>query len=123
MELSPEIFEELIAGAKIALETPSSDKRITPRILTQLPVTIVRLTGKKDAKPMSAVVRDLSARGIRVEFSEPIHANDLFAVRLSRRDGSPLWVHCMSVRWSPIDGKQYSIGAKFTGVFSPPKVI
>jgi hypothetical protein len=120
MELPPEIFEELTVGATCAPQTPGSDKRVTPRVLIRLPVAIVRLTGKKDAKPMPAVVRDLSVRGIGVEFSEPIHADDLFAVRLHRRDGSPLWLHCVCVRWSPIDGKQCSIGAKFTGVFSPP---
>jgi hypothetical protein len=119
MELPAEIIEELAGGAKAAPPTANSDKRMSPRLLTDLPVTIVRLTGKKDGKPMHAVVRDLSARGIGIEFSEPIHVNDLFAVRLHRRDGTPLWLQCMCVRWSPIDGKQYAIGAKFTGTFLP----
>jgi hypothetical protein len=80
----------------------------------------VRLNGDKNVKPEPATVRDLSARGVGIEFPEPLHVGTPFALRLTRRDGSAVWLRYLSVRWSPVDAKTCSIGAKFTGMTTPP---
>ena len=119
MELSTEIFQELVGGGKLSPQSGNAELRTVPRFQATVPVTLLLLNGDKQAKPMPATVRDLSTRGVGIEFSEPIHANTAFAIRLQRRDGSPLWLHYISARWSPIDGKIYSVGAKFTGMSAP----
>src|SRR5258708_33877906 len=67
-----------------------------------------------------ATIRDISTRGVGLEFSEPIHVGEAFAVRVRRRDGSPLWLHCLTARWSPLSKNACSIGATFTRIFAPP---
>jgi hypothetical protein len=119
MELPPDIFQELTAGGRFAPQSAASELRAAPRVQATLSVLLLRLNGDKNAKPMPATVRDLSTRGVGLEFHEPIHVNDPFALRVQRADGSALWIHCVSVRWSHIDGKACSIGAKFTGISMP----
>ena len=121
MEIPAEIFQELTAGGSFASTPPGSELRSVPRFVATLAVLLIRLNGDKNAKPMPATIKDISTRGAGLEFSEPIHVNDPFAIRLPLRNGSFLWIHCVSMRWAPIDGKVCSIGAKFTGLFAPPK--
>jgi hypothetical protein len=121
MDLPAEIFQELTAGASFAPQPRGSELRAAPRLRTALTVTLIRLDGDKHTKPLQATITDLSTRGVGLQLSEPIHVNDPFAIRLPRRNGKPVWIQCVSVRWSPIDGKTCSIGARFSGLFAPPK--
>lgn len=120
MEIPEPIFQELMAGGKFASTPSGLELRATPRFIASLPILLIRLNGDKDAKPMPALVKDISTRGAGLEFTESIHVNDPFAIRLPFRNGTFLWVHCVSSRWAPIDGTTCSIGAKFTGIFAPP---
>ena len=121
MEIPELIFQELTAGGKFASTPSGSELRTAPRFIASLPVLLIRLNGDKGAKPMPALVKDISTRGAGLEFTESIHVNDPFAIRLPLRNGTFLWIHCVSARWAPIDGTTCSIGAKFTGIFAPPK--
>jgi hypothetical protein len=121
MELPEDIFQELTAGGRLAPAVKGSQQRSAPRVAASMQVLLLRLNGNRNTKPMQATVCDMSIGGLGIEFSEPIHVNDGFAVRLQRKDGSPMWVYCVAVRWSPVGAKVYSIGAKFTGLFSPAK--
>jgi hypothetical protein len=122
MDLPEEIFKELTIGASFAPQPSGSELRAAPRLRpAPLAVILIRLNGDKNAKPMQATIIDLSTHGVGLQFSEPIHVNDPFAIRLPRRTGKPVWIQCASVRWSPIDGKTCNIGARFTGLFAPPK--
>ena len=121
MKIPPEIFQELISSGSFASTPSGSELRSVPRFVASLAVLLIRLNGDKNAKPLPATVKDISTRGVGLEFSEPIHVSDPFAIRLPLRNGSFLWLHCVSMRWAPISGKVCSIGAKFTGLFAPPK--
>jgi hypothetical protein len=121
MELPEDIFQELTAGGRLAPAVKGSTQRCQPRVAASMRVMLLRLNGDRNNKPMAATICDMSISGLGIEFSEPIHVNDGFAVRLQRKDGSAMWLHCVAVRWSPVDAKVYSIGAKFTGFFSPTK--
>ncbi len=123
MEIPAEIFQQLTAGGHFAPTPIGSESRITPRFTANLPALLIRLNGDKNAKPISATITDLSASGARLEFTEPIHVNDPFAIRLPLRGGSFIWIHCICVRWAYIDRHVCSIGAKFTGMFAPPKAV
>ena len=123
MDLPEEIFRELTAGAQYLPQKGDAEGRTAPRARASLAVTLVRLNGHKLAKPTSATIRDISTRGVGLEFAEPIHVDDSFAIRLPRKDGSYLWLQCLATRWSPLDGKIYLIGARFSGIFAPPRVV
>ena len=121
MELPAEIFEELTGGARFQPQTGDAAARAAPRAEATLSVSLILLNGDKSARAQTATIRDLSTRGVGLEFTEPILVDAQFAIRLSLRDGSHLWLRCSSARWSPIADKVYSIGAKFVGIFSPAK--
>lgn len=121
MDLPEDIFQELTEGATKLPRTGEAAARTVPRVQATMTVTLIHLTGDKAARPQTATVRDISTRGVGLEFSEPIHVGCQFAIRLSRRDGSHLWLRCVSARWSPLDATLYSIGAKFVGIFTPAK--
>ena len=121
MDLPEEIFQELTSSSTFAPRPSGSEARAAPRLRSTLTVTLIRLNGHKNPKPMQASIIDLSTHGVGLHFSEPIHVNDPFAIRFPRRNGKPVWIQCVSVRWSPIDGKTCSIGARFTGLFAPPE--
>ena len=115
MELTPDILQELTDSTAAAPPPAGADGRAVPRLKSTREVTILRLDDKS-ARPLTATLRDLSLRGAGLITPEPIHTGCPFAMRLSRRDGSILWLHCVSVRWSPIDAATCSVGAKFTGM-------
>ena len=121
MELPQEIFEEMAAGAHFETESTFAEARKASRVRISMEVLLVRLGSSRDPKPMPAKLRDLSSRGVGLEFSEALHVEEAFAIRVIRRDGSPLWIYCQAVRWSPMRDKLFSIGAKFTRLLHPPK--
>ena len=121
MELSPDIFVELSENARFERDTPFADRRGAPRVVVTIPAMLVRLAGGKPGAPAPARVVDLSARGVGLEFNEAFHVNEAFALRFVRRDGSPLWIHCVVARWQPIGENRYSIGGKFVKILVAPK--
>ena len=84
-------------------------------------VMLVRLGPGRDNTPAPAKVRDLSSRGVGIEFKDSLHVEEPFAIRVPRRDGTALWIYCVTVRWSPLRHDLYSIGAKFTRILQPAK--
>jgi hypothetical protein len=121
MELPAELFAELTEGAHYEMEPPSARLREARRLRVTMEATIVRLNDGRNSLAMPAVVRDLSSRGIGIECAMAVHVKDQFAIRLMRKSSSPVWIHCEVARWQPIGEKLYVIGAKFTGIFVPPK--
>jgi hypothetical protein len=121
MELAAELFAELTEGAHYEMEPPMARLREARRLRVTMEATVVRLDEGRNSPPMPAVVRDLSSRGIGIECGMAVHVKDRFAVRLGRKGNTPVWIHCEVARWQPIGEKLYVIGAKFTGIYVPPK--
>ncbi len=121
MELSPELFVELSEGARFEADAPFANRRSSSRITIAIDATLIRLSSGCTHVPAPAMVRDLSARGVGVEFNEPFQVNEPFALRFTRRDGSPLWIHCVVARWQPIGDNLFAVGAKFVKLLNSPK--
>ena len=123
MALTIEQIKEIFPGARADI-SGSSNARNATRFLVNAEVMLVQINNSPDNKttqagaPKKAMLKDISDMGVGIEFSEAIKANELFAIRLLRKDNSALWIRCTGVRWSHIDGKTFSIGAKLTGTFS-----
>lgn len=119
MELSQELFDELVSGAAFERRSAAAHQRQSPRALLGIEVMVLRLGDGRDGKPEPATLVDLSMRGVGLEMCESIHAGDQFALRLKGRDGSTLWIQCQGVRWSVLDGARFSVGATFTRILNP----
>jgi PilZ domain len=119
MELPEEIFKELSAGATFDRSSPGARLRAMPRAKMSIEASVVRLGPGRDSKPVAARVVDLSMHGVGLEMREPIHADEPFAMRLKRKDGSALWIYCMAVRWSVLGKDLCSVGARFSRMITP----
>src|SRR5438094_574821 len=113
MELPPDLFIELSEGARFETDQPFATRRGTPRVSIYIEAMLVRLTAGKAGPPAAVKVNDLSARGVGLEFHETFAVNEPFALRFVRRDGSPLWIHCVVARWQPIGEDRVAVGAKY----------
>jgi hypothetical protein len=119
MELPEEIFKELASGATFDRSSARARLRAAPRAKLSIEASVVRLGAGRDAKPVAARVVDLSMHGVGLEMREPIHADEPFAIRLKRKDGSALWIYCMAVRWSVLGKDLCSVGARFSRMIMP----
>ena len=137
MELSAELVAELTEGAHYEMDPPFTSLRDARRVRVTMEATVVRLNGDRPNSPLNAAnssvqnvaqnaalpvtIRDLSSRGVGIECAMTVRVHDEFAIRLFRRDGSPLWIHCAVTRWQPIGKNINVIGARFTRIFVPPR--
>ena len=123
MPLTNEIINEIFPAARV--DPTGTFTRDANRFVVSADVTLVQITTGPDNKPLAgapktAKLNDISETGAGLEFSEIIKVNETFIIRLPLKNGSALWVRCEGVRWSHIDGKSYSIGAKILGTFTKP---
>lgn len=121
MEISSELFLELSERARFEPEEEGNDRRAAGRVQISLDAAVLRLSRGINAKPMAVKVRDLSIRGVGFECSETFRVEEEFALRLTRPDGSPVWIQCVVGRWTPISERLFAIGAKFTKLLSNSK--
>ena len=123
--MPPGAMTNMAEGARfepVALGT-AAERRLASRIQVALDATVVRLNAGANVKPMAVVVRDLSARGVRIECDERFHVTEMFALRFARRAGTPVWVQCEVVRWVPMSKNRFVIGAKFEKMLATTKPV
>jgi hypothetical protein len=120
MEITAELFHELCEGAHFEPEE-TGGRREAGRVQICLEGAVLRLSRGPHAKAMAVKVRDLSIRGVCVECPESFHVQEEFALRLTRVDGSPVWIQCSCARWSPISERLFAVGAKFTKMLTSSK--
>jgi hypothetical protein len=119
MEITAELFLELSQHARYEPEEyDGKDRRAIGRVQISLDAAVLRLSRGIHAKPMAVRVRDLSIRGVGFECEERFRVEEEFALRLTRADGSPVWIQCVVGRWTPISDRLFAIGAKFTKLLS-----
>ena len=123
MALTAEIIKEIFPAAR--MDSSGSFNRSANRFVVSAEVMLVQITTGPDNKPMAGTPKtvklvDISDTGAGFEFSEIIKKDENFIFRLMRKDGGALWVRCIAVRWSHIDGKSFSIGARIVGTFTKP---
>jgi hypothetical protein len=121
MEISSELFLELSERARFEPEEDTKDRRAAGRVQITLEGAVLRLSKGMNAKPVVVKVRDLSIRGVGFECPETFHVEEEIALRLTRTDGSPVWIQCVVGRWTPISERLFAIGAKFTKLLSNSK--
>ncbi|MGD0769340.1 MAG: PilZ domain-containing protein [Tepidisphaeraceae bacterium] len=112
---------ELLQG--LTTPTGSRNKRCARRVEIRMPVDI-RLAADSDSPWFVAQIRDLSARGIRLQVDRAIAADSFFLLRLPTKHGKkcavPLIcrvIHCMP------DKDLFVIGAEFSGYATPEESV
>jgi hypothetical protein len=121
MEIPSDLYLELCDGARFEPEDVTEDRRSASRVQISMDAAVVRLSRGPHAKPMAVKIRDLSVRGVGFECPEPFRVQEEFALRLTRLDGSPVWIQCAVGRWTPVTDKLFAIGAKFTKLLTNSK--
>jgi len=124
MEITSELFLELSDGGCFeSAKYDQKDRRTASRVQISLDAAVLRLSRGMNVKPMAVRVLDLSIRGAGFECNESFRAQEQFALRLARLDGSPVWIQCAVSRWTPINNHLFAIGANFTKMLSNPGFI
>jgi hypothetical protein len=116
MDLSPELFEQIVTatGATVA-DAKTADRR-SPRARTQVSLAVC---GWDD--PMSVLslkVRDLSAGGVGLLHRERMKLDEQLVVRLPCDGGESVTVLGRVVYWEPLAPDLYAIGVHFDRIVS-----
>jgi hypothetical protein len=99
-----------------AFEKGDDERRQHHRLPLGTRAQLVRFKGKSALPPTNVTIRDISVSGIGLLHSEPIPAEEQFAVRVPTRKGASLWLVCTCARWQPISEQLYLVGGKFVRV-------
>ena len=116
MQLSAEIFEQIVASLREQDEAADSEKRRKPRVgLKAARVNIVPLNSEgQPESPVSVHVRDISSEGICISDHEAMRKGKRFIVRLPRTGVSePVMLICTVKHCRMISDDKFDIGAEF----------
>lgn len=117
MNLPVALFQEITGCADVRGDgSCGRGKRRAGRIPVSLDTHICRIRQGVRQTPVVAKIKEMSIRGIGLIYIEPMQVGEEFLVRLPRKSGAPLWVHCTVARWQPIGPRFSVIGASFNCV-------
>ena len=112
MDLSPELFEQIVAAtAATTTDAPSAADRRSPRVRT---ATAVAVCAWEDPRAvLSLKVRDLSAGGIGLLYRERIPLDERLVVRLPVAGGDSVTVLGRVVYWEPLAPDLFAVGVHY----------
>jgi hypothetical protein len=109
MELSADLFEQIVGGLK-GDNVAGRDKRIEPRVGLRKKTTIIVGMSDNGADSQQVWVRDLSRSGIGILHNKTLKPNSEFVIKLIRREGDEVSI-IYTVKYCKVAGpKQFSIG-------------
>ncbi|HYE19975.1 MAG TPA: PilZ domain-containing protein [Tepidisphaeraceae bacterium] len=116
MLLSAEQFSEITrelehGGVATGRET---EHRRAPRAHPRALVSVIPVEDGRWATPVTAMVRDVSSRGVNILFARTMKRGSQFVVRLPREDGPCAQFLCTVAHARELRDGQYGIGAEFT---------
>jgi hypothetical protein len=118
MQLSPQIFRAL-AAEMLANGTGSKvdERRRSHRVDVKMrvPVALLRKGALMPAAPI--LVRDISPRGVKILYPEPLEAGEQFTMELSSPK-NPIKLLCIVTNCRRDQSGLHSVGAEFTCVLS-----
>jgi len=116
MQLTTEFLEELMAFLRVPDKNrPLDDERRRGTRTAFNGFAGIICCDEEGMKAIERViVRDVSAHGICITRSKPIHCDERFILCLDSDSGQPRSILCTVVRWQPINEGSYSIAATFS---------
>ena len=114
MDLSPELFAEIVAATAAVAPAAAMDDRRAPRVRTAASLAVC---GWDDPMAvLSLKVRDLSAGGVGLLHRRRMSLDEAVVVRLPRADGGSIAVLGRVMYWEPLAADLYAIGVHFDRV-------
>jgi hypothetical protein len=112
---------ELLQG--LPIPASPTDRRRAARVEIRLPVD-VKFEADSTSPWTSAQMRDLSARGVRLQIDRALAPDNSFLLRLPTKNGekSPFPLICRVVYCRP-EKDSFIIGAEFSGYATPEKPV
>jgi hypothetical protein len=120
MRLSAEMFDQIVAALKSDSHR-DKDKRREPRVgmAGEADLVTVGENGKRAAGKVR--VRDISASGIGIVFSQNLNKDQRFVIQLESAAGEPVWLVCLTAYCKKANGN-FSIGAKIKQVMRSDQI-
>ena len=116
MDLSPALFEQIVAATAATVAGPSAADRRSPRARTGASLAVC---GWDDPMAvLSLKVRDLSAGGVGLLHRERMALDEQLVVRLPMSGGESMTVLGRVVYWEPLKPELYAIGVQFDRIVS-----
>jgi hypothetical protein len=116
IKLSAELMEEILGPKGSGLDAPSGANRETTRLQFPISSRMMRIQKGHFVDIVSVKVRDLSPKGIAIEFGQPIREGEKFVLCLPRIKKEAVWVQCSVVRYQIAAANLFVIGATFDRV-------
>jgi hypothetical protein len=116
MDLSPELFDQIVAATAATLADPMTSDRRAPRARTA--ASLVVCPWDDPTSVLSLKVRDLSAGGVGLLHRKRMALDEELVVRLPREAGDSVTVLGRVVYWEPLAPEQFAVGVHFERVVS-----
>lgn len=114
MDLSPELFDQIVVATSGTLADAKASDRRSPRARTATPLAVCPW-----ADPMAVLslkVRDLSAGGVGLLHRERMALDEKVVIRLPTPAGESITVLGKVVYWEPLAPELFAIGVQFDRV-------
>ena len=114
MDLSHELFEQIVVATSATVADPKASDRRSPRARTAASLAVCPW-----ADPMSVLslkVRDLSAGGVGLLHRDRMSLDERVVVRLPRDGGESMTVLGRVVYWEPLAPDLFAVGVHFDRV-------
>ena len=116
MNLSPELFDQIVSATSATLAGPTASDRRAPRARTT--TTLAVCAWSDPMSVLSLKVRDLSAGGVGLLHRERMALDEELVVRLPRGADDSVTVLGRVVYWEPLAPDLFAIGVHFDRVVS-----
>ncbi|HSI35213.1 MAG: PilZ domain-containing protein [Phycisphaerae bacterium] len=92
----------------------AAEHRRAPRAHPRALVSVIPVEDGRWATPVTAMVRDVSSRGVNILYARAMKLGSQFVVRLPREDGPCAQFLCTVAHSRDLRDGQFGIGAEFT---------
>ena len=116
MELTAEVFRQIVASPAPSSEFGVWEQRRTPRMRLNVEAALMPFSDQLAPETIVAPIRDLSRGGFRFLHDKAVPLGEQFALVLEESEGNPTVVLCTVTYWQPLATELFAIGARFCRV-------
>jgi hypothetical protein len=119
MELSGEMFEQLLAALRGDAPVGSKERRGSPRVGVRATIRgVLRQPDKQEIEEITLTLRDLSRNGLGLVHSQKVAIGSRFAVQLPNEGRPAITLLCTVANCRQMTEELWLLGASFTQVLS-----